>query len=117
MGSLLELLARVKEIPSAEFRVGIRGGEKSRPVEMALLAEIVPSDKISEIRQKKGFIISRCFDDIPTRIKFQVTNGILHIIVVFLESGKLRVVDNGIDLNINTVEGLRKHIFKLAGVE
>lgn len=119
MGSLplQELLERMEKIPPEEFRMGIPEGEWSRPLEMALLAEIIPNDKILEIRQKKGFIITRCCDETPKRIKFQITNGETHIVILSLVENKPQVTDNRKIQNINTVEGLRKHILTLAGVE
>ncbi len=114
---LTEVLGKVPGIPLHEFRGRAGEGEKGRPVEMALLAEIIPTSKIWEIRQKPGYWISRCCDLNPPRIKFQVTNGETHIVVVSLVGDKLQITDNREIKNIDTVEGLRRHILELAGVE
>lgn len=117
VGSLLQLLARVREIPSDELRKKASEGEKVRPNEMALLGEVISRDKILEIRQKPGYWISRCCDLTPTRIKFQITNGTVHMVVASIQESKLKVTDNGKILPIETVGGLREFILNLAGVE
>ncbi len=117
MGSqpLTKLLEEVRSIPNHELGRKVR--ESGRPTEMAILGKVIPSNKILEIRQKPGYWISRCCDLSPTKMTFQVTNGEIHSVVVSLVNGKLKVVDNQDTLNIDTVEGLRKHILMLAKVE
>lgn len=115
MGSLLELLKDVNNIPDSELRMGVR--ESERPTEMAILGKIIPNNKILEIRKEKGYCISRGYYPGTRKIIFQVTNGITHTVATFLEQGEVKVVDNRDTLTIDTVEGLREHILKLAGVE
>ena len=101
-------------IPVSEFRKGAR--EWERPTEMALLEEIIPRDKILEIRNKAGYWISRgCVTS--TKMVFQVTNGAMHIVTVFSEGDEIRVTDNGINLNVVTTEDLRGHILSIVEVE
>lgn len=104
----------MKNIPVSEFRKGAREGE--RPTEMALLEEIIPRDKILEIRNKAGYWISRgCITS--TKIVFQVTNGTTHYVVLSSEGGKIRITDNEEVLPIESIESFRGHILKLAGVK
>lgn len=111
---LTKLMTGASKIPANELRKGAR--EEDRPTEMALLEEIIPKDKILEIRNKAGYWISRgCVT--TTKIVFQVNNGTTHRVVLSSDGGKITVTDNGEVLPIKTIKGLRGHILKHAGVE